>query len=218
MDSFGRRRPPADVVEILSDDEQEVDISTTPACSKAAAVEPTRSETLFSSMATSPEPRHDMELEEENTRRSEVGNLHQEEVEQEPPEKELFGYDSTLVSAWLDTSVTAATPGATPDNSLDSPVESVSRRRDELEALKSLNRVHFVQKVPETRPLQDTVETYSDMTLDTQIYLRKVVDRFPSLPPYLAKRFANANVRRAQRLRAANGTIEPTADCNGTEL
>lgn len=82
---------------------------------------------------------------------------------------------------------------------------------DELEALKSLNRVHFAQKVPETRTLQDAVRTYSDMPLDAQICLRKIVDRYPSLPPYLAKRFVDTNIERALRLRATSKTAETPA-------
>ena len=111
-----------------------------------------------------------------------VGGVQRDEAA-DAPDEQLSGYDINDVAAWLDTSVLSNPQNDAPDVPPDSPFDSMANREDELEALKALHRVHFVQKVPETRPLQDTVKTYSDISLDAQIYVRKVVNRFPSLPP-----------------------------------
>jgi hypothetical protein len=141
----------------------------------------------------------------------EDGDEEEEEEEEEvndPDVDQDLDYDPSLINAWLDHSVLPAAPNAARHSPVsDEASESVLRQQEEAEALNSLTRVQFIQKRPETRPLQDTVETYSDMPLDAQIYLRKIVDRFPTLPPFLAKRFARANVQRADRLKAMSPSL-----------
>jgi hypothetical protein len=129
----------------------------------------------------------------------------------EQPDQDLFGYDCGSIATWLEHSVIATTPGDIRQEPADLGTQSyVSRQQEEFEALKTLNRVHFTQKVPGTKPLKDTVKTYSKLPLEEQIYFRKIVDRFPTLPPYLAKRFASADVGRAERLRAQKTNLEPS--------
>ncbi|KIW92183.1 uncharacterized protein Z519_07167 [Cladophialophora bantiana CBS 173.52] len=108
---------------------------------------------------------------------------------------------SGTMDAWLNFSVMPAHEPQ-PQSSISDALEAVAQQtRQERKDIEVLKRVHFVSKVPESQPLKDTVKEYQDMPLDAQIFLRKVVDRFPQIPPFLAKRFANANVGRLDGLR-----------------
>jgi len=49
-------------------------------------------------------------------------------------------------------------------------------------------------------PLIRTSAGYRNMPLETQIYFRKITDKFPALPMSLAERFAKSSVARKNRL------------------
>jgi glycerol-3-phosphate cytidylyltransferase-like family protein len=116
------------------------------------------------------------------------------------------------MEAWLNASAfpTPSTAAQAVDNA-EVNNDLLQQEQQDLEALKS---VHFVSLVPETQPLSDKVKDYQDLNLDAQIHIRKIVDRFPKLPTYLAKRFANANVRRMERLRLQRGDADEDADAD----
>lgn len=106
--------------------------------------------------------------------------------------------------AWLNTSAAPAHEGDALGLRPDTFQAEAKRLQQERKDIECLVRVHFVSTVPESQPLRDVVKEYQAMPLDAQVYVRKIVDRFPTLPPYLAKRFANANAHRFSRLRKQN--------------
>jgi hypothetical protein len=46
----------------------------------------------------------------------------------------------------------------------------------------------------------DPMDVENDIIFGAQIWYRNIVDRFPTIPRYLARRLAEANLRRAERL------------------
>lgn len=102
------------------------------------------------------------------------------------------------LEAWLNTS---AMPMKEP-NTLESESSEleVQQMRKELHDLKSLQRVHFVALVAEAKPLAQSSYQYKDMPLESQIYFRKILDKFPGLSPKLAERFTKSSVARKDRL------------------
>ena len=73
----------------------------------------------------------------------------------------------------------------------------------EMEEIKVFRKVHL-SMAPE--PNTDTIDIaaidqIAELDLDTKIYYRNIVDRYPELPLYLALRLARANRDRADRLR-----------------
>jgi glycerol-3-phosphate cytidylyltransferase-like family protein len=116
------------------------------------------------------------------------------------------------MEAWLNASAFPTPSAATRAvNDAEANNDVLRQEQQDLEVLKS---VHFVSLVPETQPLSDKVKDYQDLNLDAQIHIRKIVDRFPRLPTYLAKRFANANVKRMERLRLQRGDADEDADAD----
>ena len=115
---------------------------------------------------------------------------------------------TSVMNAWLETS-------AIPDEQALPPSDSHEKGDTELHReewdIEKLRRVQLTAAV-ESKPLTDTVAEYQELPLDTQIYVRKVVDRFPDLPPFLAKRFASSNADRAKRLRGAQQLATASVD------
>jgi hypothetical protein len=195
-DSYGRRQQPLDLVDERSDVVRDLRQNNTSGTAEQAHRDEEQKAVDLCRYDEEDEPMNDAP---------------DHDSDSEQPEKDLFGYDSGSIATWLEHSVIATTPGGIRQEPADLGTQSyVSRQQEEFEALKTLNRIHFTQKVPETKPLRDTVKTYSKLPLEEQIYFRKIVDRFPTLPPYLAKRFASANVGRAERLRAQKTNLEPS--------
>ena len=111
------------------------------------------------------------------------------------------------LDAWLNQSaIPAAAPTMNeqqeerknPPNSSNS-----SNAAQEMEMIKVFRNVHICSaSEPEIdgRYLESADEL-SNSELETQIYYRNIVDRYPELPSYLALRLARANRHRAERLR-----------------
>jgi len=111
---------------------------------------------------------------------------------------------SNPLDAWLNQS---AIPAAAPWSGQQQQEDSARKKQELLmaEEAKELEAFHNIHsaKTPE-RPDQNAhlvqPEDGSDLSLSAQIFLRNILDRYPSLPSFLARRLANANQIRAERL------------------
>lgn len=81
------------------------------------------------------------------------------------------------------------------------------RERQDLNAFK---RVVFASLEPSTKPLHELIDKFDELDGDERTYTIKVVDKFPSLPLNIARRLAQANVRRKQRLNSLRDRREGT--------
>lgn len=81
--------------------------------------------------------------------------------------------------------------------------ESSAAMESEVEEIGVFRNIH-VQSLPHSRdnskPSQVS-DTISDLELRPMIYYRNILDKYPRLPTYLARRLAKANHARAERLR-----------------
>lgn len=102
------------------------------------------------------------------------------------------------VESWiLDSVVSMQEPASIEHNEFETELQQMER---ELEDPKYLKRVQFTCLTAEAQPLYKSQPDYAHMSLDKQIYLRKIVDKFPTLPSYLAERFAAGSLARKTRL------------------
>ena len=111
------------------------------------------------------------------------------------------------LDAWLNQS---AIPAAAPaikekqEEMKDPPdTSNSSTAAQEMEEMKVFRNVHICsdsEPVIDGRHLESADEL-ANSELDTQIYYRNILDRYPGLPSYLALRLARANRDRAERLR-----------------
>lgn len=197
MGRFGRRSVPADVVEIQSDEEEPptpISLSVTQPSkppAQALSLENLAALQTMSSNGYSKKPKN-------NSLNPQLPSID-------------WNSGTSGMAAWLNSS-------AIPDHGIETQFpasdtykaesDQFRQARKDIEALK---RVQFVSTVPKTQPLKDTVKEYQAMALNAQIYVRKIIDRFPKIAPFLARRFANANVGRLSRLPQSSGTAEAPA-------
>ena len=111
------------------------------------------------------------------------------------------------LDAWLNQS---AIPAAAPvineqQERTKSPADpsSSADAAQEMEEIKVFRNVHIC---PVSEPVIDgqqleSADKLANVELETQIYYRNIIDRYPELPSYLALRLARANRDRAERLR-----------------
>jgi hypothetical protein len=190
LSSFGRRRTPADVVEIQSEDEH------------ASSPQPTATQLpIHQELAQPPQALSMQNLAMLHETAAEPLRLG---IQPDLQGTKLASIDwnsgSSAMAARLNTSALPSTDLLS--NGDNDPVKAeVDQQRQERKDLEALKRVHFTSSAPGTPPLRDRVKEYKEMPLDAQVHVRKVVDRFPNLAAYLAKRFANSNVSRMKRLR-----------------
>ena len=115
------------------------------------------------------------------------------------------------LDAWLNQS---AIPAAAPafreqQGEMGNPPASsnVPTAAQEMEEIKVFRNVHIssasdpVIDERHLEPAEELADELAKSELDTQIYYRNIVDRYPGLPLYLALRLARANRHRAERLR-----------------
>lgn len=130
------------------------------------------------------------------------------------------------LSAWLTQS---ALPSVVPmpshplDQGASTEVDLIKQERKEIETFRY---VHVASGAEVDGPVTDVtditkVEDMLDLELPSQIYYRNIVDRYPLLPIYLARRLAEANSSRAERLssqrveamaKAKNKTVSAVSD------
>ena len=139
-------------------------------------------------------------------------NLSDNEARHPMPNPKFTALDApagtSVMDAWLQTSANTTDQILPPlDDTLHEHAD-LQRERNDIEQLKRVQ----LTTTTESKPLTDTFTEYQDLPLDTQIFVRKIVDRFPDLPPYLAKRFALSNAERAKRFKGAQ---QPLSDHEG---
>ena len=107
--------------------------------------------------------------------------------------------------AWVNQS---AVPAAIPidtsktDPSVSKDEELLEQEKQEIEIFKN---VHVTDALVPAHSAKFAAghECRLDLDLGAQIYYRNIVDRYPLLPPYLARRLAIANHNRAERLHSS---------------
>lgn len=116
---------------------------------------------------------------------------------------------TTLLSSWL---ASVERPNVSPN-----PTYSTPTTRNETQKVEDLKIVSIkARPVPKSEVprahtcTQNGVEGSEDMPFAARIYYRNILDRFPRLPRGLARRFAEADLRRAQILQIARGEAEET--------
>ena len=114
---------------------------------------------------------------------------------------------ASYLDAWLNQSaIPAAAPAINEEQEERKSTPNASNpstAAQEIEEIKVFRNVHISsasEPVIDGR-YQETVDDLANSELDTQIYYRNIVDRYPELPSYLALRLARANRNRAERLR-----------------
>ena len=109
------------------------------------------------------------------------------------------------LDAWLNQS---AVPSTTP--ALDHQ-ETVNPESDllaqEVEEIKVFRNVHMAI-APSPEHNDPPLEPVEGLDFGAQIYYRNIMDRFPVLPRYLARRLAQANCDRAERLRLEKERVQ----------
>ena len=104
--------------------------------------------------------------------------------------------------AWVNQS---AVPAAIPlDTSQTDPLvskdeELLQQEKKEIEIFKNVH-VSDALGPANNAKFAASLECGSDLDFGAQIYYRNIIDRYPLLPPYLARRLAIANQNRAERL------------------
>ena len=103
------------------------------------------------------------------------------------------------LDAWLNQSAVPSTAAALePPDPGDSVKDLVAQ---EVEEIKVFRNVH-VAMAPSPKEDETAVDELEGLELGAQIYYRNIRDRYPLLPTYLARRLAQANYGRSERLRS----------------
>ena len=116
--------------------------------------------------------------------------------------------------AWVNQS---AVPAAIPldTSQTDSPVskdeEPLQQEKKEIEIFKNVHVTDALAPA-ENAKFAASLEYGSDLDFGAQIYYRNIIDRYPLLPPYLARRLAIANHNRAERLQQLRLRTETRGD------
>ena len=96
----------------------------------------------------------------------------------------------SAMMAWLNSSALPSTGDHPP--SIEETQVRDDDEVDEEEDLETLRRVCIARSMPAARHYLDAPE-YSGMEGPAIIYLRKILDMFPKLPPFMARRLAQRN-------------------------
>ena len=110
---------------------------------------------------------------------------------------------ATPLDAWLNQSALPSVGGSNDENVPRVVEESLTAQ--EQEEIKVFRNVHIAMSKDSrtTRSKTDSsIEGLANLGLETQIFYRNIVDRYPLLPISLARRLARANHDRAERLRS----------------
>ena len=104
--------------------------------------------------------------------------------------------------SWLNQS---AIPSLLPEPVEEPPQVSmkdlIERETEEIKVFRSVH-VSMAHEI-ETRAYHGDNEDFANLSLGAQVYYRNIMDRYPQIPTYLARRLAEGNLERAQRLEAS---------------
>ena len=110
----------------------------------------------------------------------------------------------TPISAWLNQSAIPQPSAIASLPEVKATTDDAGLLQQEEHEIERYKYVHVATLPGSSDTLADGLVTASenvaDLGLDAQIYYRNIVDRFPKLPVYLARRLAIANQKRAERL------------------
>ena len=102
------------------------------------------------------------------------------------------------LDAWLNQSAVPSTTPALDHQEIVSPESDLLAQ--EVEEIKVFRNVHMAI-APSPEHDDPPLEPVEGLDFGARIYYRNIMDRFPVLPKYLARRLAQANCDRAERLR-----------------
>jgi len=113
------------------------------------------------------------------------------------------------LDAWLNQSAVPSAilplePGSEEKESRDR--EATAREMKEIEFFRKVH-ISASDRVRHEKEAMD-LKGASDIDFGAQIYYRNTVDRYPLIQPYLARRLAEANLHRAERLRCQRSQAE----------
>ena len=139
-------------------------------------------------------------------------------------ESQIYNYENVTamdwnagespIMAWVNQS---ALPAAIPvhtsqtDSLASKDEELVEQEKKEIEIFKNVHVCDALAPANNAK-FAASLECGSDLDLSAQIYYRNIIDRYPLLPPYLARRLAIANHTRAERLQQSRLRTEARAD------
>ncbi|KAL9607524.1 MAG: hypothetical protein Q9167_007564 [Letrouitia subvulpina] len=195
LSNFGRRHIPRDMTNVQDEDER-LGEEKSPCVSISSAADTEPKEPTAQSLTTG----NLVALETSSSQELSNGTLQIWTSDSPQLPSVDWNSGSSGMVAWLNSSAAPLHESEHPDlltNAFRAEAEQLQQEQKDIE---SLRRVHFVSAVPESQSLTNIVKDYQDLPLDAQIYVRKIVDRFPKIPSFLAKRFGNANARRQRRL------------------
>ena len=102
------------------------------------------------------------------------------------------------LDAWLNQSAVPSTnPILGHDGSLDLESDLLALETEELNVFRNVH----IARAPSPERNDPSLEAVEGLDFSAQIYYRNIMDRFPAIPKYLARRLAQANFDRAERLR-----------------
>ena len=104
---------------------------------------------------------------------------------------------ATPLDAWLNQSAVPSTTTALIQQESTKPEKDPLAQ--EIEEVKVFRNVHMAT-APKPECKDPTLEHIKDLDFGAQIYYRNIMDRYPRIPIWLARRFAQANKDRAERL------------------
>ena len=118
--------------------------------------------------------------------------------------------------AWVNQSAVPAAIAVPLDTSQTGPPvskdeELLQREKKEIEIFKNVH-VSDALAPANNAKFAASLECGSDLEFAAQIYYRNIIDRYPLLPPYLARRLATVNHHRAERLQKSRLRTETRGD------
>lgn len=128
-------------------------------------------------------------------------------VQSTPSQADRHGGSSPMIE-WLNHS---AFPefGIRPPILISEDGDDEHEGADEEDEIEILRRVCIPQAMPASKHYLDVPE-FAGIGIRTMPYLRKIIDRFPKVPPYIARRLAEKNLTRSERLTKVRRTAFKT--------
>jgi hypothetical protein len=106
----------------------------------------------------------------------------------------------TPIEAWLNQSAVPTSAVQPPQRDQDELLRGQGALQREEKELPHYRRIHITTAPEPKGDHFDPMDVEYDIIFGAQIWYRNIVDRFPTIPRYLARRLAEANLRRAERL------------------
>ena len=116
----------------------------------------------------------------------------------------------TPIDAWLNQSAMPCNSALIPSPEVDRAVRNKEAREQEENELAFYRKIH-ITAAETASPLADPLDHDGELPLGGKVYYRNIIDKFPLIPRYLARRLAEANVKRAERLNSTRALLKNTA-------